>query len=751
TFGGSGQLTAVGGDSPGGDSFGIAIVNSAAADPRITIIGSTIIATGGNNTAVSAGIVCPGLGLYGSCDVTATGGNATTSSGVVCSNIGLVEGSLSASADPAASDSVGIRCSYQLSFAAGTLEAKGATSAISLPTDITSFINAALAYSWLTNSTPVNPGGVGTLYPESAAYVHSNNSKYVKLESRDSDFVYGLIFDADSSSTTYGKFFLDTDFSGTLSYHDVEYIPEAGTTEWNSTYATLTLTNFNWSTTTPVALTIVGDNLTINLPDGTASSFISTYDGASDTAGILADDLSYLFLSGTGSLTATGGDSTDGNSFGIVLVNNTRLDQRITVLGSTITATGGKASEVSAGISSPSLGLFGMHTVTATGGNAPTSIGLSCLDLGISSGNLTAYGDLSADESYGIKCGQLNYVAGSLEAVGATSAVSLPVNTNSFVNQAVAYSWWVNNSPTAPGGAGTLYFPTGTAEAYVYNSDQKFIRLVSLRIAIVDDITVAGTVGLPLSADQTATINLYGDTVKDSGVEEIASWFNINSLPAGITATANLEADADTITVSFTGIPSAAANIAFSITIPGSRLNGGSDITVLFNPNARFDIRPSDQASDLTFTYSTTFDIPASILYAPIKDIDVSVGVSGGEKPYKYLAVGLPNGIFINGTTGVIYGIPVTAAGPGSAMIIVIDDTGASQGITINFGAVTFDTSIPDWLLPFLPPGGNWTIPFTGDALGIVLSVVTGLTLITGLFVILARKRQGQESGRHSR
>lgn len=56
---------------------------------------------------------------------------------------------------------------------------------------------------------------------------------------------------------------------------------------------------------------------------------------------------------------------------------------------------------------------------------------------------------------------------------------------------------------------------------------------------------------------------------------------------------------------------------------------------------------------------------------------------SGGTKPYQWSATGLPAGLSINATTGLISGTP-TAAGTFSATITVTDITGQSQSAGIN-------------------------------------------------------------------
>ncbi|GHV41150.1 hypothetical protein FACS1894187_22690 [Synergistales bacterium] len=92
--------------------------------------------------------------------------------------------------------------------------------------------------------------------------------------------------------------------------------------------------------------------------------------------------------------------------------------------------------------------------------------------------------------------------------------------------------------------------------------------------------------------------------------------------------------------------------------------------------------------SMLTFTYSPDYDIPASAVSMAIVSIDVKPGVSEGKTPYTFAAVGLPDGITIDPTTGIISGAPTTEGPAGTATITVTDDLSATAEITITYSAV---------------------------------------------------------------
>ncbi|MCL1896183.1 MAG: hypothetical protein FWG03_06545, partial [Clostridiales bacterium] len=219
---------------------------------------------------------------------------------------------------------------------------------------------------------------------------------------------------------------------------------------------------------------------------------------------------------------------------------------------------------------------------------------------GIYGGNLTISGsgtlDASGSEaagalpSYGIACGDLNYNGGSLVSRGATDAFK----TDDFINHASACSWWANANNSDPGGQGLIYAagaPAPYNTPYEYRAGEyKYVKLASGSFAVIDDVTVSGTMGTPLAL-QTATIKLYGATKNGSGLSasDVSGWFA--NLPAGISAAASCAANSDTLTVTFNGTPAEGSSSVFDITIPEGTLTGvTAPLNVAPNPKARFDI-----------------------------------------------------------------------------------------------------------------------------------------------------------------
>ena len=128
------------------------------------------------------------------------------------------------------------------------------------------------------------------------------------------------------------------------------------------------------------------------------------------------------------------------------------------------------------------------------------------------------------------------------------------------------------------------------------------------------------------------------------------------------------------------GLAAGAYYDTFTVSCSG---NVNARVTV----NASFTVTPVP----LVFADSATYDIPVSRVGTAISAINVSGGVSGGRRPYTFRATGLPAGITINSSTGVISGSPTSAAVSGTATITVTDSYSPQQikSIAIAYGTVS--------------------------------------------------------------
>ena len=132
---------------------------------------------------------------------------------------------------------------------------------------------------------------------------------------------------------------------------------------------------------------------------------------------------------------------------------------------------------------------------------------------------------------------------------------------------------------------GLYYVETLTSE----NASATYTRTYS---AAIDNVTVSGKVGETLTQD--VVIRMNGDRFENVGAgDDVSAWFN---LPAGLTAKVRELSDANgyhgTLTVTISGTPTATSASTITVTIPKDKLlaNNTTDLTVLSNPKAVYNI-----------------------------------------------------------------------------------------------------------------------------------------------------------------
>ncbi|MCL2137130.1 MAG: putative Ig domain-containing protein, partial [Coriobacteriia bacterium] len=262
------------------------------------------------------------------------------------------------------------------------------------------------------------------------------------------DSEFGLIFDADQSSPTYGQFYLDINNNQNIDTTDIAYNEGQGTAwSFNGATCVLDLTGFTWVTPAPFALVILGD-LQVTLHG--ENTLTSTSSDSLVTCGIYCLDGSSLNLNGGGLLVATGG--------------------------------------------------------SASGQAGSQSIGISAYDLQITSGSLKAKGSqaLPDGQSFGISAASVNMLGGSIEASADTSALGFTSAPGLLLPN--SYEWLSNqSSPSKPGGLPNTY--PGTP--YLYDPSDMYLRLTDLDInhGLIFDAST-GTMYLNKSGIATVEANL---------------------------------------------------------------------------------------------------------------------------------------------------------------------------------------------------------------------------------------------------
>jgi len=222
---------------------------------------------------------------------------------------------------------------------------------------------------------------------------------------------------------------------------------------------------------------------------------------------------------------------------------------------------------------------IGTQTTSSAGIQSDSSITIQ------GGGSLSTAGGNSSTSSNGIDSSQINIISGTIEAIGSTGALS------SVPNLPIAYTYWTS----IPLNGGTAVY-TGTPSfgtPLVYDPNtMNYIRISSGPFAVIDNVTISGLAADTPMSTQQADATIYGAALSTSLVgQDVSSWFP--NLPDGITVTVDsvtVSGDTTELVFNFSGTPLEALDSAIDLIIPGSE-TGGTDITVIPNPDARYAIK----------------------------------------------------------------------------------------------------------------------------------------------------------------
>lgn len=198
-------------------------------------------------------------------------------------------------------------------------------------------------------------------------------------------------------------------------------------------------------------------------------------------------------------------------------------------------------------------------------------------------GSITAY--LTAPALDGVKMEYCLMQTGDPNTIGswATYDPETGITVNEFGTITLYARSFKNVDAETPDGL--YYVEHLTSE----NVSATYTRTYS---AAIDNVIVSGKVGETLTQD--VVIRMNGDRFENvTAGDDVSGWFN---LPAGLTAEVKELSDENgyrgTLTVTISGTPTATSADAITVTIPKDKLlaNNTTDLTVLSNPKAVYNI-----------------------------------------------------------------------------------------------------------------------------------------------------------------
>ena len=273
--------------------------------------------------------------------------------------------------------------------------------------------------------------------------------------------------------------------------------------------------------------------------------------------------------------------------------------------------------------------------------------------------------------------------------------------------QSTVTAFWDGSTPT------TLNIPvTGIA------SGTTVIRASAPSMAdATANITVTGPLSITTTTLPSGVANVaYSASVAAGGGTQPYSW-SATGLPAGLSINPS--------TGAITGTPTAATTSTAAITVTDSSTPSHQTVT-----------------KNLSITIGAALMITTATLPggAVNSAYNTTLQATGGTQPYSWSASGLPAGLQINASTGVISGTP-TAAGMSTVALTVTDSTtpnhvSATTNLSISIaGPLTISTaSLPDGLVNSaysvtLGAGGGtspYTWAMTGLPAGLTFSASSG-------------------------
>ncbi|MHB1700421.1 MAG: beta strand repeat-containing protein [Acidobacteriaceae bacterium] len=382
-----------------------------------------------------------------------------------------------------------------------------------------------------------------------------------------------------------------------------------------------------------------------------------------------------------------------------------------------VTTTALAAGVVGAAYSAQLAGSGGTGALTWTLGNGSLPPGLALSTSGAISGTPTTAGSSSFTVKVTDSAGTPLSATQSLSI--AVSPAPLVLTPPSSLTDAIQGTAYTSASFTASGGTGAINW-----SAVGLPAGLRLSATTGASIAITGTPAAAGTSSIVVTATDSGT-GAFLQTKSTAAmsltvVSQIQS-FAPSSFPAGVVnrvyaqGTTNLDASGGTppYTWTLTGLP---AGIACSVctTTAGASAQIAGTPTVAGTSTVNYTVKDSG-AGALQQTASGSFTlmvIPQLTINAPstmptglvnYAYAATTITATGGTTPVTWSAAGLPAGMSINATTGVIGGTP-TIAGSSTATVTATDSGGlgttqqtatATLSITINPALGISTTTLP--------------------------------------------------------
>ena len=308
--------------------------------------------------------------------------------------------------------------------------------------------------------------------------------------------------------------------------------------------------------------------------------------------------------------------------------------------------------------------------------------------------------------------------AGSAGTAHITAAANLPGIANGTATISVVTAPTITNTPLPNGVVGAAYTASETATGgttpYTYSATGLPAGLsINSSTGVISGTPTTATSGaVPVTITATdstspthATASTTGLTITIGGSLAITS----NPLPNGVVGAAYNASETASggttpYTYAATGLP-AGLSINSSTGVisgtPTTATSGAVPVTITVTDSTS-PTHLTASTTGLTITINGGLAITSNPLPGGIVGVayTTSETASGGTTPYTYTATGLPAGLAINSSTGVISGTPTTAtSGPVAVTVTATDSTtpthltASTTGLTINISAALTITS----------------------------------------------------------